>query len=380
MDHDWTTRTVEPLDHRSAVAIRSHGGPAVKCTLIRCPQTFHAYVSAAPAVPPIGLAYVAASLQRAGHEVQIIDATGEAIDHLVAIDRSGRTLRRGLTDDEILNRIGDADVIGFSLMFSQDWPVTRSLIGKVRARHPRSILIAGGEHFTAEPVGALQSTPGLDYVLVGEGDRVVCDLMEHLEGTRAIEDIPGAYFRNGRDVRASSRMARVRNLDALPWPAWDLVPLENYLAHGHGWGVDRGRNMPINATRGCPYQCTFCSSPSMWTTRWVARDPADVVAEIKHYIAKYGASNFDFQDLTAVIRKTWIVEFCQRLLAEGLSITWQLPSGTRSEALDEEVLRLLVRSGCTNITYAPESGSRGRCSGSRRRSTAIGSPGRCDRR
>ena len=328
----------------------------MKCTLIRCPQTFHAYVSAAPAVPPIGLAYVAASLRRAGHDVEIIDTTGERIDRLVAIDRSGRTLRRGLTDEEILDRIGHADVIGFSLMFSQDWPVARSLIGKVRARHPETVLIAGGEHFTAEPRAALEST-GLDYVLVGEGDRVVCDLMEHLAGRRPIEEIPGVYFRDRNDIRASSRTARVRDLDALPWPAWDLVPLENYLANGHGWGVDRGRNMPINATRGCPYQCTFCSSPSMWTTRWVARDPADVVAEIKHYIATYGASNFDFQDLTAVIKKTWIVDFCQRLLAERLPITWQLPSGTRSEALDDEVLRLLVRSGCTNITYAPESGS-----------------------
>ena len=79
--------------------------PGMKCTLIRCPQTFHAYVSAAPAVPPIGLAYVAASLRRAGHDVQIIDATGERIDRLVPIDHSGRFLRRGLTDEEILDRI-----------------------------------------------------------------------------------------------------------------------------------------------------------------------------------------------------------------------------------------------------------------------------------
>jgi radical SAM superfamily enzyme YgiQ (UPF0313 family) len=145
----------------------------------------------------------------------MIDTTGERIDRLVAIDRSGRTLRRGLTDEEILDRIGDADVIGFSLMFSQDWPVARSLIGKVRERHPNSILIAGGEHFTAEPVSALENT-GLDYVLVGEGDRVVCELMEHLQGKRPIEEIPGVYFRNGHDVRSSSRMARVRTSMRFP--------------------------------------------------------------------------------------------------------------------------------------------------------------------
>lgn len=328
----------------------------MKCTLVRCPQTFHAFVSAAPAVPPLGLAYVAASLQRAGHAVTVVDPTGEAIDRFTPVTGAPRTLRRGLTDDEILERIGEADVIGFSLMFSQDWLVARTLIEKVRARYPRAILIAGGEHFTADPAGALGGAPGLDFVLVGEGDRTVCDLLEHLAGRRPIDAVPGAHFRDGGTLRHTAAL-RVRDIDALPWPAWDLVPLENYLSGHHGWGVDRGRSMPLNATRGCPYQCTFCSSPTMWTTRWLARDPADVVAEIAHYAARYGASNFDFQDLTAIIKKSWIVEFCQRLLAADLRITWQLPTGTRSEALDAEVLPLLVASGCTNITYAPESGN-----------------------
>jgi radical SAM superfamily enzyme YgiQ (UPF0313 family) len=94
----------------------------------------------------------------------------------------------------------------------------------------------------------------------------------------------------------------------------------------------------------------------MWTTRYVSRDPADVVAEIKHYMQTYGATNFDIQDLTAIIKKEWVLDFANRLLAEKLNITWQIPSGTRSEALDDDVLPLLVRSGCTNLTYAPESG------------------------
>lgn len=329
----------------------------MKCTLVRCPQTFHAFVSAAPAVPPMGLAYVAASLVRAGHTVQVVDPTGEAIDRFTPVAGSARTLRRGLSDEEILDSIAGADVIGFSLMFSQDWLVTRALIEKVRARFPHSVLVAGGEHFTADPVGALQGAPALDYVLVGEGERALCDLLEHLEGRRPIDDVPGAYYRDGDRAVRHTPPARIREVDALPWPAWDLVPLENYLSGHHGWGVDRGRSIPLNATRGCPYQCTFCSSPTMWTTRWLARDPADVVAEIAHYATRYHASNFDFQDLTAIIRKSWIVEFCERLLAADLRITWQLPTGTRSEALDADVLPLLVASGCTNITYAPESGN-----------------------
>ncbi len=329
----------------------------MKCTLIRCPQTMAKYVSAAYALPPIGLAYVAASLREAGHEVTIVDTTGEALEQFTPIDADGILLRRGLLDDEILARIDPAsDVVGFGLMFSQDWLPARALIRKVRAAHPHAILVGGGEHFTAEPVGAMEDAP-LDYVLEGEGDRVICDLLEHLAGQRGVEEVAGCWYRTASGaIQRSAGKIRVRDVDALPWPAWDIVPVERYLGGGHMVGVDRGRSMPMNATRGCPYQCTFCSSPTMWTTRYVTRSPANVVAEIQHYARTYGASNFDFQDLTAIVKKDWVIDFANRLLAENLNITWQIPSGTRSEALDEEVLPLLVRSGCTNLTYAPESG------------------------
>jgi radical SAM superfamily enzyme YgiQ (UPF0313 family) len=122
-------------------------------------------------------------------------------------------------------------------------------------------------------------------------------------------------------------------------------------------GTDYGYMVPILATRGCPYQCTYCSSPRMWTTRWTARDPARVVDEIQHWAETYGASNFPFQDLTVIIRRDWIVAFCQEIIRRGLKIQWQLPTGTRCEVVDDEVARLLHESGCRSLAYAPESGS-----------------------
>ena len=90
---------------------------------------------------------------------------------------------------------------------------------------------------------------------------------------------------------------------------------------------------------------------------YVMRDIDDVIAEIKHYIERYAVSSFQLYDLTAFTRKRWTVAFCQRLLQENLNIRWSLPSGTRSEVLDEEVLTLLKQTGCDYIAYAPESGS-----------------------
>jgi len=115
--------------------------------------------------------------------------------------------------------------------------------------------------------------------------------------------------------------------------------------------------MPIMASRGCPYRCTFCSNPNMWTTRYILRGVDELIAEIKHYIARYNITALQFYDLTAITKKRWTVEFCTRLIEEGIDLNWSLPSGTRSEALDKDTLSLLKRTGCNYLVYAPESGS-----------------------
>ncbi len=95
----------------------------------------------------------------------------------------------------------------------------------------------------------------------------------------------------------------------------------------------------------------------MWTQLWIARNPMDVVDEIEYYAKNYGASNFPFQDLTAIIKKDWIVRFCNELIRRNLNIIWQLPSGTRVEAIDVEVASLLYQSSGKYLAFAPESGS-----------------------
>jgi len=95
----------------------------------------------------------------------------------------------------------------------------------------------------------------------------------------------------------------------------------------------------------------------MWTQRWIARDPKRLADEIALYADRYAAVNFDFQDLTAIVNRNWIVAFCRELIARDLKVTWQMPSGTRADVFDEEVADLLYRSGCRALAFAPESGS-----------------------
>jgi radical SAM superfamily enzyme YgiQ (UPF0313 family) len=96
----------------------------------------------------------------------------------------------------------------------------------------------------------------------------------------------------------------------------------------------------------------------MWTTRYVMRPASEVVDEIEHYIKKYQINSVDFYDLTAIVKKQWVLDFTNELKRRNLDIVWQLPSGTRSEALDEEVISRLADTGIKFLVYAPESGSK----------------------
>ena len=152
-------------------------------------------------------------------------------------------------------------------------------------------------------------------------------------------------------------MQRIKDINNIPLPAWDLFPIDNYLKYEFGSGVNRGRSIPMLSSRGCPFQCTFCSSPEMWTTRYYARDPQLVADEIEYYQKRYDITNVNFNDLTAVLTKKWIIEFCNVILDRKIDFSWQLPSGTRSEAVDFEAAKLLINQAVEIFGYAPESGS-----------------------
>lgn len=303
---------------------------------------------------PLGLAYVAAVLRADGHQVSVLDAVQAMPDRLTP---DGALHYFGLRPEEIVERIDrEAEVLGISVMFSFAWPLARKIIHEIRRRFPDKIIVGGGEHFTGLPELSLESAP-IDYLVLGEGEDTIQELLRAMEGGVSPESIAGLAFRQGSDVIRTSPRGRIRDLDTLPWPAWDLFDPEAYYRHGYVMGVDAGMTMPILATRGCPYGCTFCSNEMMWHRRWYARDPVKVVDEIEYYHHQYGAVNFPFHDLTAILKKEWIVAFCRELERRALKITWQLPSGTRCEVIDDEVAQWLRRTGGTSLTLAPESGS-----------------------
>ena len=308
--------------------------------------------------PSLGLAFIAAALKREGHSIQIIDSLAEAPNQY--IEFKGDIVLNGITEEEIVKLIHpETKIIGLSLMFSGNWLHNRILIDHLGMYFPNAIIIAGGEHLTAAPEMCIEQTKALKICVCGEGEDTIVEVVKALENNIDFSQIKGIVYRNETNspVRTEERR-RIKDVEEVAWPAWELFPLEKYKKHGIIYGVDRDvYSVPLMATRGCPYQCTFCSSPQMWGTRYFMRSPIDVVNEMEYFHQNFDVRNFDFYDLTAIIKKPWIVEFAQEVIKRKLEITWQIPAGTRSEVIDQEVAHYLYASGCRNITYAPESGS-----------------------
>ena len=347
------------LDIGDAFSVYANPDPQSRrvVTLIAPPIYFSKNSYSTPLTMPLGLAYLAAVLEKAHYRVKIVDCPGSDASHIY-FTPNGRFKVQGLDEQRSIELIDrETDIIGVAIMFSQEWPQVRDYITRIRRAFPQARIIVGGEHPTAMSEYTLRDCPAIDYLVRGEGELALLEVVYRLRSRKPIEGVSGvAYLADGNFFQ-SPLSPRLADIKKMPWPAWHLIDVEPYFQPNFTMGISHGRNIAMLATRGCPYQCTFCSNPSMWTTRYVMRPVSDVVDEIVDHIKKYRVNSIDFYDLTAIVQRDWILQFIAELEHRDIHITWQLPSGTRSESLDEDVIKGLARTGCEFLVYAPESGS-----------------------
>ncbi len=353
------TKPPNPLAVDDAFARYANPDPTTSrtITLIKPPIFFSKNSYSTPLTMPLGLAYLAAVLEKAGYRAKIIDCPALGLDQ-IRLTSNGRFKVQGLEDEKSIERIDrKSDIIGITIMFSEEWPHVRDYINKIRQAFPEQTIIVGGEHPTAMPEYTLRDCPTIDYLVTGEGELTLLELVYRLRSGQSVHDVNGIAYLEGKKFYQKGLSPRLTEIRGIPWPAWHLIDVQAYFHPNYTMGIGYGKNMAMLATRGCPYQCTFCSNPQMWTTRYVMRPVKDVVDEIVHNIETYGANSIDFYDLTAIVKREWILDFIAELESRAVHIVWQLPSGTRSEILDEPVLKGLAKTGCGFLVYAPESGS-----------------------
>ena len=328
----------------------------MKIVLVYPPELFSASQVASAVLAPLGISYIAANLIKHGHDVHIIDALGESPEQFVPF---GNHRTRGLTIHETVDRIpDDADWIGISSLYSSMWPATLAVIRETKQRFPDVPIVLGGPHPSSYP-GMVMSEPAVDYIIHSEGEKSALQFIDALEGRRELHEIDGFVWRhNGNGYRtAKKEYLSAEELDELPMPCRDLLPMENYIRCKESHGANRGRSTTMLASRGCPYKCSFCTTPLLWTTKFRVRSPANVVDEILHLKDTYQVTDIHFVDDNLTVSRRWTQDFARELIDREVDVTWQLSTGVRVETVDRATLELMKASGCSNIAFAPESGN-----------------------
>lgn len=328
--------------------------------LIRPPRVmFGSYFTSGEAIPPLGMAYLASSLSSKGYDVYPIDAIGERIDQYYPLTEFKDIYVQGMVFEEIISMIpSDSLFIGVSCMFSCEWFLYEALIHQIKNVYPHIPIIVGGEHVTAEAENILKVCSAVDICVRGEGELTIIELASAIEKQSPLGKIAGILYREKGTILKTPPRERVIHIDDLPTPDWSKFPIQNYLDAGNSMTTKRRKAMPIIASRGCPYRCTFCTSPQMWGTSLHLRTPQLVVDEIKFYKETYHIEHIDFVDLVGFLNRAWVKEILTLMIQADLGVTWILGAGTRSEILDEEILGLFKKSNVLRIFYAPESGSK----------------------
>lgn len=332
-----------------------------KVVLINSPSIIatHTKYTVHHGIPPIGLAYIAGAMAKNNIPYFLIDGVGENLKQHIKMSGEKDLYLRGITDEELISRLpASAKYIGISSMYMCDWLHAKELIKKIKVRFPESIIITGGESATSFWQKILNYETTVDYVVVGEGDEIFPELIHALENGEDVKKLQGLAYRDENNHPVlNQRRARIKNLNDFK-PDWSQFPLQNYFNEKTMVRSVGKSSMPLVASRGCVYRCSFCTSETKWGTTIITRDVHSVVAEIKDYYEKYKIQHICIVDLAASTDSRWFMALVRALADEKLPVSWELSSGTRSEFLTRENLALMKESNFTFLTLAPDSASK----------------------
>jgi len=324
------------------------------------PPRIHPKLWGKPSVfQPLDIAYVAALLEKQ-HEVLIIDAPTEGWKNLEEIDAT--KYRQGLPNKEIATRVKhwSPRVVGVTVPFSGWWKSTYELISAVKSINQDIIIVVLGLHPSARPKECL-ANPNVDFVVIGEPEQTMFELVGALEQktSEGVEKVKGIGFvKNGKTVITPLRPP-IEDLDSLPFPARHLLPMNKYfeaVKENPLRGEIRKPWAMMITSRGCPYDCVFCSIHNVMGKKWRGRSPQNVVDEINQLVHTYKIKQIDFYDDNMTLNKKRMETICDLIVKEGLDIEWYTTNGVRADTLDENLLKKMKASGCKKIRIAPESG------------------------
>lgn len=289
--------------------------------------------------PPLGLAYIAATLrENNGVDVSIIDAKSLNLSH-----------------EETRDLVQDAqpDLVGITVFTSQLGSALRTA-KEIKEVAPGIKIVLGGPHIHPQHEEIIREKDFIDYCIRLEGEITMVELARAIAERSDLGNVRGLTFRKDGQTVINPDMPFVQDLDSLPFPARDLLPNDVYRgAIGVG---ERARFTYISASRGCPFNCHFCSVHRFWP-KPRRRSVENVIREMEDAYRKYHIEYMKFTDEVFLLNRQWASDFCQKMLETGLNkkITWSCDS--RVNLVTEELLKKMKAANCAVIFYGIEFGN-----------------------
>lgn len=285
---------------------------------------------------PLSLGYIAASLIKNNHQVNILDC-----------------LSHSLNMEDVVKKIKKykPDIVGITTM--THYIKSAVTVAKLTKKtNPKIITIGGGSHAHFDYVNLLKNH-NFDYIVLGEGELTIVELLDCLpkKNNQCLSLVRGIAYKKGKTIVKNPPRPLIQNLDTLPYPARDIVDFNFYI-------TDQllPKAIEIVGSRGCSHRCAFCSSSHFWQM-WRARSPENIVAEMKFLTKKYPqVKSFLFYDDNFTVNRDRVKKLCNLIIKEGLNkYKWNCQA--RADQIDEDMLKLMKRAGVSKINYGLESGS-----------------------
>ncbi len=327
----------------------------MKILLVNPPQTFFPGSDPPAANLPLGLLYVAAVLDRAGYKPEILDAfiADFPFRKIGDITEVGMPYKR--IKEEIKRR--KPDIVGIANPFTSQVEHAIKVADIIKEVDSSILTVVGGPHVTVVPKKFLEEARNVDISVIGEGEHTMLDIIRVFEGKKKIEDVQGIAHRIDEELVQNSPRLFNENLDELPYPAYHLVDMEQYLDPERiEYRSFQKRALSMITSRGCPFNCSFCSVHLHMGKTFRGHSVYYVVDHIEHVVNKYRVKTIYFEDdnLTFDIRRFEAI--CDKIIEKDIKFQWETPNGVRADYLTLKLLKKMKKSGCQSVFVGVESG------------------------
>ena len=289
--------------------------------------------------PPLGLAYLAGMLEHHEYPVKILDG--------IALNLSLSSLKRSVKKEQ-------PSIVGVTATTSQIFDALK-VVKAAKEVCPECFTIIGGAHVTFLPIETMNDPSYgkyLDAVCIREGEQTIYELTKTLEKNSGdLSAVRGIAYRKNTSIKINEPRPLIEDLDSLPWPSRHLLPMDRYKLLGKEEDIGH-----IYTSRGCPFNCIFCSSSKILGNRFRARSPESVVKEFEHIVSEYDPMTIEFVDDLFTLNRKRVVKICRKLRKRHLyDIPWACSS--RINVTTKSMLAEMKKAGCLLIYYGIESGS-----------------------